>query len=267
MRTWQIRGVGAGRLGAAPAGASCWRGRRFAPGLREWSSAARCASSAGIEVGKSVMFANQQWTVVGEFASGDCTIPTLGRRRHAGLDLQPPGVPVRHREARRQDGFPASSAAALAGDPRSKLDSVLTTTTTRQAVGRAGEADQGPGHGDRRDHGDRRGVRRAQHHVRRGRRPRARDRDLARLGFRGPPVVVAVMLKPCCWRCSAACSAAGIAWLLFQRLRGDIAGQQLQPGGVPVPRVAGFVVERASVGAGHRPGRRVVPEAARRGCR
>ena len=50
---------------------------------------------------------------------------TLGRRRHAGLDLQPPGVPVRHREARRRDGF-RKLKAALAGDPRLKLD-VLTT--------------------------------------------------------------------------------------------------------------------------------------------
>ena len=83
------------------------------------------------------------------------------------------------------------------------------------------------------------------------------------LGFRGLPVVVAVMLETMLLALLGGLLGAGIAWLVFNGYTVSTLGQQLQPGGVPVQGLAGAAVDRAEVGAGHRPGRRLVPRTAR----
>ena len=122
----QIRGVGAEGWALRPQ-VKIVQGRKFAPGLRELVvGQGAMRQFRGIEVGKSVMFANQQWTVVGEFASGDShdselwadadtLASTYNRQAFQSVTVKLAG----------KDGF-RKLKAALAGDPRLKLD-VLTT--------------------------------------------------------------------------------------------------------------------------------------------
>ena len=68
----QLRGVGPNGLGAAPAGEDDRRAQVQPRPARAGRRPGRASdSSAGLEVGKQVELANQLWTVVGIFASGD----------------------------------------------------------------------------------------------------------------------------------------------------------------------------------------------------
>ena len=93
-----------------------------------WSARARRSQFRGLEVGKQIKLGNQLWTVVGVFASGDAHDRNCGpTSRRSASAYRPPAryqsVTVKLRTARTAS---TSFKAALAGDPRLKLD-VQTT--------------------------------------------------------------------------------------------------------------------------------------------
>ena len=110
-------------------------GRRFKPGLREIVAGKGAQNQfRGLEVGKTVRLGNQDWTVVGTFASGDAhdselwtDAETLGstynRRAYQSITVKNEG----------KAGF-QQFKTAMAADPRLKLD----VDTTRAYYGKQG---------------------------------------------------------------------------------------------------------------------------------
>ena len=211
----QIRGVGAEGWALRPQ-VKIVQGRKFAPGLRELVvGQGAMRQFRGIEVGKSVMFANQQWTVVGEFASGDShdselwadadtLASTYNRQAFQSVTVKLAG----------KDGF-RKLKAALAGDPRLKLD-VLTTHDyyAKQSEGLEKLIKVlGTVIGAIMAIGAVFGALNTMYAAVAG---RAREiATLRALGFRGLPVVVAVMLETMLLALLGGLLGAGIAWLLF----------------------------------------------------
>ena len=128
----QFRGVGE-RAWAVRDKVRVIEGRAFSPGLREIvvGQGAR-GQFRGLDVGSVLTLGNQQWTVVGVFASGDAhdselwtDAETLGstynRSAYQSIAVRPEGT----------DGFTAFKAA-MDADPRLKLD----VSTTREYYGR-----------------------------------------------------------------------------------------------------------------------------------
>jgi putative ABC transport system permease protein len=165
----QFRGVG--EQGWAVRGnIKIVEGRKFAPGLRELVVGQGAQSQfRGLDVGKSVKLGNQEWAVVGKFASGDShdselwgdaetLASTYNRRAFQSITVKTDG----------KAGY-AQLKAAMEADPRLKLD----VETTREYYGKQSG-------GLSKLINIRRGVRRTQHDVCRGRRACARDRHDAR---------------------------------------------------------------------------------------
>ncbi len=128
----QFRGVGE-RAWAVRDKVRVIEGRAFSPGLREIvvGQGAR-GQFRGLDVGNTLTLGNQQWTVVGVFASGDAhdselwtDAETLGstynRSAYQSITVRTEGT----------DGFTAFKAA-MDADPRLKLD----VSTTREYYGR-----------------------------------------------------------------------------------------------------------------------------------
>ncbi|PBS11301.1 hypothetical protein CMZ82_15505 [Lysobacteraceae bacterium NML93-0792] len=128
----QFRGVGE-RAWAVRDKVRVIEGRAFSPGLREIvvGQGAR-GQFRGLDVGSVLTLGNQQWTVVGVFASGDAhdselwtDAETLGstynRSAYQSITVRTEGT----------DGFTAFKAA-MDADPRLKLD----VSTTREYYGR-----------------------------------------------------------------------------------------------------------------------------------
>jgi putative ABC transport system permease protein len=211
----QIRGVGASGWTLRPH-IRIVQGRKFQPGLRELVvGQGAMRQFRGIEVGKSVMFANQQWTVVGEFASGDshdselwADADTLGstynRQAFQSVTVKLDG----------KDGF-RRLKASLAGDPRLKLD-VLTTHDyyAKQSEGLEKLIKiLGTVIGTIMAIGAVFGALNTMYAAVAG---RAREiATLRALGFRGLPVVVAVMLETMLLALLGGLLGAGLAWLVF----------------------------------------------------
>jgi putative ABC transport system permease protein len=211
----QIRGVGPQGWALRPQ-VKIVQGRKFGPGLREMVvGQGAMRQFRGIEVGKSVMFANQQWTVVGEFASGDshdselwADADTLGstynRQAFQSVTAKLEG----------KDGF-RKLKAALAGDPRLKLD-VLTTHDyyAKQSEGLEKLIKiLGTVIGTIMAIGAVFGALNTMYAAVAG---RAREiATLRALGFRGLPVVVAVMLETMLLALLGGLLGAGLAWLVF----------------------------------------------------
>ena len=211
----QIRGVGASGWTLRPH-IRIVQGRKFQPGLRELVvGQGAMRQFRGIEVGKSVMFANQQWTVVGEFASGDshdselwADADTLGstynRQAFQSVTVKLDG----------KGGF-RRLKASLAGDPRLKLD-VLTTHDyyAKQSEGLEKLIKiLGTVIGTIMAIGAVFGALNTMYAAVAG---RAREiATLRALGFRGLPVVVAVMLETMLLALLGGLLGAGLAWLVF----------------------------------------------------
>ena len=211
----QIRGVGPQGWALRPE-VKIVQGRKFGPGLRELVvGQGAMRQFRGIEVGKSVMFANQQWTVVGEFASGDShdselwadadtLASTYNRQAFQSVTAKLDG----------KDGF-RKLKAALAGDPRLKLD-VLTTHDyyAKQSEGLEKLIKiLGTVIGTIMAIGAVFGALNTMYAAVAG---RAREiATLRALGFRGLPVVVAVMLETMLLALLGGLLGAGVAWLLF----------------------------------------------------
>ncbi|MBB4129732.1 MULTISPECIES: ABC transporter permease [unclassified Xanthomonas] len=130
----QLRGVG-DQAWAVHDKVKVVQGRRFTAGLREIVVGKGALNQfRGLELGKTLMLGNQQWTVVGVFASGDAhdselwtdaqTLATTYKRSaYQSISVRTTG----------KAGF-TQFKAAMAADPRLKLD----VETTRAYYGKQG---------------------------------------------------------------------------------------------------------------------------------
>ncbi|MEZ5460799.1 ABC transporter permease [Dokdonella sp.] len=211
----EIRGVGPQAWALRP-NVKIIEGRKFTPGLREMivGKGAR-QQFAGLDPGSTINLNNQQWTIVGEFESGDAheselqgdvdTVSAAYRRQ--GFQ----SVTVRLTSPEALDAF----KAALSSDPRLKVEAKTTleyytaqserlskvirivgiTIATIMAIG---------------------AVFGALNSMYAAVATRAREiATLRAIGFRSPPVVVSVMLETMLLALIGGLLGALVAWLLF----------------------------------------------------
>ncbi|MFT4197473.1 MAG: ABC transporter permease [Pseudoxanthomonas sp.] len=191
-------------------------GRRFRPGLRELVVGKGAQGQfRGLQVGRELTLGNQRWTVVGVFASGDAhdselwtDAETLGAtyNRHAFQSITA--------RTEGKAGF-AQFKAAMAADPRLKLD----VDTTRAYYGKQGGGLNkllsilGTVIGAIMAVGAVFGALNTMYAA-----VAARAREIATLralGFRGAPVVTAVMLETMLLALLGGLLGGALAWLLF----------------------------------------------------
>ncbi len=221
----QFRGVGPDAWALRP-GLKIVEGRRFGAGLRELV-AGRGAQKQfrGLEIGKQLKLGNQMWTVVGIFAANDSHDselwadaevlgPAYQRKAFQSMTVRLDG----------KTGF-ARLKAALAADPRLKLD-VQTThdyyakqseqlTKIITVLGTVIGAIMAIG-----------AVFGALNTMYAAVAGRAREIATMRaLGFRGLPVVMAVMLETMLLALLGGLLGAAIAWLVFNGYTVSTLGQ------------------------------------------
>lgn len=211
----QLRGVGEQAWELRPQ-LKIVEGRKFRPGLRELVVGQGAMQQfRGITVGQQLQLANQSWTVVGKFASGDShdselwadgevLASTYNRQSFQSATVKLDG----------KDGFKRLKAA-LAADPRLKLD-VLTTrdyyskqseqlSTLIRILGLVIGSIMAVG-----------AVFGALNTMFAAVAGRAREIATMRaLGFRGVPVVIAVMMETMLLALLGGLLGAAIAWLVF----------------------------------------------------
>ncbi len=211
----QLRGVGDSGWALRPK-IKLVEGRKFNPGMRELVVGKGAQGQyVGLDVGKQIELANQQWTIVGVFESGDShdselwadtetLSSTYQRTSYQSVTAKLDG----------KAGF-AQLKAALAADPRLKLD----VQTTRDYYGKQSEgltkviAILGTVVGTIMAIGAVFGALNTMYAAVAG---RAREIATMRaLGFRGLPVVVAVMLETMLLALLGGMLGAAVAWLLF----------------------------------------------------
>ncbi|MEO6154762.1 MAG: ABC transporter permease [Thermomonas sp.] len=211
----QFRGVGPAGWALRPR-MRIIRGRKFGAGLREIVVGQGAQQQfRGLELGKRLKLANQMWTVVGVFKAGDSHDSELW----ADVDVLGPAY---QRSAFQsitvkldgKDGFKRLTAA-LAADPRLKLD----VETTHDYYAKQSEVLTklinilGKVIGSIMAIGAVFGALNSMYAAVAG---RAREIATMRaLGFRGLPVVTAVMLETMLLALLGGLLGAGIAWLLF----------------------------------------------------
>lgn len=211
----QLRGVGPTAWELRP-GVQIVEGRRFNPGLRELVVGSGAAEQfRGLEVGNAVRFGNQEWTVVGRFASGDSHDSELWADAEVvATTYNRPAYQSVTARLVEGDGFERLTAA-LAADPRLKLD-VLTTADyfRRQSEGLSRLISiLGTVIGSIMAVGAVFGALNTMYAAVAG---RAREvATLRALGFRGLPVVAAVMLETMLLALLGGLLGAGLAWLVF----------------------------------------------------
>ena len=221
----QFRGVGPAGWMIRPQ-LEIVQGRRFTPGMREIVVGAGTHQQfRGLEVGNQLKLANQLWTVVGRFKSGDSHDSELW----ADADVLGPAY---QRSAFQSvtvklDGKDGLSRlkAALAADPRLKLD----IETTRDYYGRQSEGLTrlirilGTVIGGIMAIGAVFGALNTMYAAVAG---RAREiATLRALGFRGLPVVAEVMLETMLLALLGGLLGAALAWLLFNGYTVSTLGQ------------------------------------------
>ncbi len=211
----QLRGIGDAGWALRPQ-VKLVQGRKFKPGLRELIVGQGAVNQfRGIQVGQQLKLANQMWTVVGQFASGDShdselwadgevLVSTYNRQAFQSVTVKLDG----------KDGF-TKLKAALAGDPRLKLD----TQTTRDYYSKQSENLSklirilGIVIGTIMAIGAVFGALNTMYAAVSG-----RSREIATmraLGFRGVPVVIAVMMETMLLALLGGMLGAFIAWLVF----------------------------------------------------
>lgn len=211
----QLRGVGAMAWDLRPQ-VRMVEGRRFEPGRRELVVGRGARDQyVGLEVGRQIELANQMWTVVGVFASGDSHEselwadaevlgPTYQRTSFQSVTVRLDG----------KDGL-TRLRAAMAADPRLKLDAETTRhyynkqseglTTVIRILGTVVGAIMAVG-----------AVFGALNTMYAAVAARAREiATLRAIGFPGLPVVVAVMLETMLLALLGGIVGAAIAWLVF----------------------------------------------------
>ena len=221
----QFRGVGPAGWALRPK-LKIVEGRKFNGGLRE-IVVGRGAQRQfrGLEVGKQLKLANQMWTVVGVFESGDSNEselwadaevlgPAYQRNAFQSMTVKLDG----------KDGFKRLKAA-LAADPRLKLD----VETTRDYYAKQSEGltrlinALGKFIGSIMAIGAVFGALNTMYAAVAG---RAREIATMRaIGFRGVPVVTAVMLETMLLALLGGLLGAGIAWLVFNGYTVSTLGQ------------------------------------------
>ncbi|RDZ27335.1 ABC transporter permease [Lysobacter silvisoli] len=211
----QLRGVGQEAWKLRP-NVKIVQGRKFGAGLRELIAGQGAAKQfRGLEVGKQIELANQQWTVVGVFAAGDShdselwadgevLASTYQRSSFQSVTVKLAG----------KDGF-KQLKSAMAGDPRLKLD--VQTTSDYYAKQSEGLTKLikilGTVIGTIMAIGAVFGALNTMYAAVAG---RAREiATLRALGFRGLPVVVAVMLETMLLALLGGLLGAAVAWLIF----------------------------------------------------
>lgn len=211
----QFRGIGPAGWALHPQ-LRIVEGRKFRPGMREIVIGRGAQRQLrGLQVGQTLKLANQTWTIVGSFRSGDSHDSELW------TDADVLG-PAYQRQAFqsvtvRLDGPHALARlkAALAGDPRLKLDALTTAdyysrqsqamTTLIRILGTVIGAIMAIG-----------AVFGALNSMYAAVAGRAREiATLRALGFRGLPVVTAVMLETLLLALLGGLLGAAIAWLGF----------------------------------------------------
>ncbi|MGB5938846.1 MAG: ABC transporter permease [Rhodanobacter sp.] len=131
-----IRGVGDEAWTLRP-NVKIVQGRRFQPGLRELVVGQGAMQQfAGLDVGRKLRLAGQEWSIVGEFVSGDShdselwgDAQTVASAYRRGSSVQ--SVTVRLTSPQAFDAF----KAALSSDPRLKVD----VSTTREYFSKQSE--------------------------------------------------------------------------------------------------------------------------------
>jgi putative ABC transport system permease protein len=211
----QLRGVGEQAWALRPQ-LRIVEGRKFSAGLRELVVGQGAMNQfRGIRVGQSITLANQSWTVVGKFASGDShdselwadsevLASTYNRQAFQSITVKLDG----------KNGF-KQLKAALAADPRLKLDAL----TTRDYYGKQSERLTklinilGVVIGTIMAVGAVFGALNTMFAAVAG---RAREIATMRaLGFRGMPVVIAVMLETMLLAFIGGLLGALVAWIIF----------------------------------------------------
>lgn len=211
----QIRGVGPQGWVIRPS-LKIVEGRAFTPGLRELVVGQGAKSQfRGLQLGKTLEFANQPWTVVGVFASGDAhdselwadaqtLASTYNRQAYQSVTLKLDG----------KAGF-AQIKAALDDDPRLKLDALTTRDYySKQSQGLSKLIRVlGTVIGAIMAIGAVFGALNSMYAAVAG---RAREIATMRaIGFSGLPVVVAVMLETMLLALLGGLIGAALAWLIF----------------------------------------------------
>jgi putative ABC transport system permease protein len=211
----QLRGVGDAAWSLRPQ-VKIVEGRRFNPGMRELIVGKGAQRQyVGLEVGKQLELANQLWTVVGVFSSGDShdselwadgdtLASTYRRSAYQSVTVKLDG----------KDGF-KQLKAAMAADPRLKLD----VDTTRHYYTKQSEGLSrflkilGTVIGAIMAVGAVFGALNTMYAAVAG---RAREIATMRaIGFRGLPVVVAVMLETMLLALLGGLLGGLVAWLVF----------------------------------------------------
>jgi putative ABC transport system permease protein len=211
----QFRGVGPDAWAIRP-NLKIVEGRKFNGGLREMVVGRGAQKQfRGLEVGKQLNLANQIWTVVGVFESGDSNESELW----ADADVLGPAYQRQSFQSVTvkldgKDGFKQLSGA-LAADPRLKLD----VSTTHDYYAKQSEnltkflTALGVVIGTIMAVGAIFGALNSMYAAVAG---RAREIATMRaIGFRGLPVVVAVMLETMLLALIGGLLGAAVAWLLF----------------------------------------------------
>jgi putative ABC transport system permease protein len=221
----QFRGVGPAAWALRP-DLKIVEGRRFGGGLRELVVGRGAQQQfRGLEIGKQLKLANQMWTVVGVFAANDSHDSELW----ADADVLGPAYQRQAFQSvtAKLDGTTGFQQlkAALAADPRLKLD----VLTTRDYYARQSQqltkliTILGTVIGTIMAIGAVFGALNTMYAAVAG---RAREIATMRaLGFRGLPVVMAVMLETMLLALAGGLIGAAIAWLLFNGYQVSTLGQ------------------------------------------
>lgn len=211
----QFRGIGAEGW-AVHDSVRIVEGRKFGSGLRELVVGQGAQSQfRGLEVGKTLNLGNQQWTVVGKFASGDAhdselwgdaeTVgSTYNRRSYQSITVKTQG----------KAGF-AQLKAAMDSDPRLKLDVETTRSYYSKQSGQLATiiGVLGKVIGTIMAIGAVFGALNTMYAAVAG---RAREIATMRaLGFRGLPVVMAVMLETMLLAVLGGILGGLVAWAIF----------------------------------------------------
>ena len=221
----QFRGVGPAGWALRPQ-LKIVQGRKFGGGLREIvvGSGAR-KQFRGLDVGKQLKLANQMWTVVGVFESGDSHDSELWADAEVlGPAYQRSSYQSMTVKLEGKDGFKRLKAA-LAADPRLKLD----IETTRDYYSKQSEQLNrlirilGIVIGSIMAVGAVFGALNTMYAAVAG---RAREIATMRaLGFRGLPVVAAVMLETMLLALLGGLLGGALAWLVFNGYTVSTLGQ------------------------------------------
>lgn len=211
----QFRGVGP-EAWAVRDNLKIVQGRKFGAGLREIVVGKGAASQfRGLEVGKSLRLGAQDWTVVGMFESGDAhdselwgdaetLSSTYNRRSYQSITAKTEG----------KEGF-KQLKAAMDGDPRLKLDVETTASYYAKQSGQLSKIISvlGTVIGAIMAIGAVFGALNTMYAAVAG---RAREIATMRaIGFRGVPVVLAVMLETMLLALLGGILGGLIAWLIF----------------------------------------------------